>query len=639
MIARTKLLRAREQAAGTCLALIAIVGLALGYVALRENQPARAEGAGISVVYPSGGDKLQYLRHEFVFGSAPPGSKVNVNGIPALVAPSGGWIAYVPVSPGQFHLSATASLGGGPSVAYDWVVSVAEPQHSLPASPARIDSSAAPAPQDDLTLNPGDTVHLFVKANPGAHVTASLDGQRNSVSLVETQAPTLNPSQKDRVLGDVTAGGYEVGGLYQGDIRIPATASGTLSATYTVIAADGSHTSANATGKISIQPAGWYRTGYIVLASRRKDIDARPFGIVQSQPDGGWLFFPPEHTPFEITGISGEYYRVALGSAEEGWIAKESLALAPQGAAKPQTSVEGVIVRDGTKTSSVTIHLKARVPFWVSESTEPPSLQVRLFGASAATEFVRYGGDRSNVAEIRWDQPSGGTVTIAIKLRQKTLWGYHAQWQKNDLELTIKKPPAFRLPPASALKGLWVVVDPGHSPDSGSIGPLGTQERDVNLSIAKRLAVHLQSFGARTALTRTANVPVGLYDRTDLARRLNADVLVSVHNNALPDGVDPFTHHGFSVYYYQPQSLELARAIHSAYLRDTNLPDYGLYYDNLALVRPTEEPAVLTESAFIMWPPEEMELRSPAFQDRLGATIADGISRWATSMRARELGK
>ncbi|MBV8164602.1 MAG: N-acetylmuramoyl-L-alanine amidase, partial [Candidatus Eremiobacteraeota bacterium] len=119
----------------------------------------------------------------------------------------------------------------------------------------------------------------------------------------------------------------------------------------------------------------------------------------------------------------------------------------------------------------------------------------------------------------------------------------------------------------------------------------------------------------------------------------DADVLVSVHNNALPDGVDPFTHHGFSVYYYQPQSLELARAIHSAYARDTSLPDYGLYYDNLALVRPTEEPAVLTESAFIMWPPEEMELRSPAFQDRLGATIADGIDRWANSMRARELGK
>jgi N-acetylmuramoyl-L-alanine amidase len=120
---------------------------------------------------------------------------------------------------------------------------------------------------------------------------------------------------------------------------------------------------------------------------------------------------------------------------------------------------------------------------------------------------------------------------------------------------------------------------------------------------------------------------------------LGADVLISVHNNALPDGVDPFTHHGYSVYYYQPQSLELARAIHAAYQRLTSLPDYGLYYDNLALARPTDEPAVLTESAFIMWPPEEAELIDPSFQDKLGATIAEGVEQWATSMRARESAK
>ena len=103
--------------------------------------------------------------------------------------------------------------------------------------------------------------------------------------------------------------------------------------------------------------------------------------------------------------------------------------------------------------------------------------------------------------------------------------------------------------------------------------------------------------------------------------------------------VDPFTHHGFSVYYYQQQSLELARDIHDAYRRDTALPDYGLYYDNLALARPTEEPAVLTESAFIMWPPEEILLRSASYQDHLAATLADGLGRWAAEMRSIETAK
>jgi N-acetylmuramoyl-L-alanine amidase len=298
--------------------------------------------------------------------------------------------------------------------------------------------------------------------------------------------------------------------------------------------------------------------------------------------------------------------------------------------------VEEVVIRDGPKASTVSVHLTSRVPFRIDESIEGPSLRIRMYGAFAATDFIRYGNDRSGVRGVRWDELPGALATVDVAMRQKTLWGYHARWNGDTLELIIKKPPRFARAPAAALNGLLVAIDPGHSPDAGAIGPLGTQERDVNLAIAKRLAAHIERLGGRAVLTRYANVPVGLYDRPELAARWGADILISVHNNALPDGADPFTHHGYSVYYYQPQSLDLARAIHDSYARHTSLADYGLYYDNLALARPTEEPAVLTESAFIMWPPEEMLLRDPAFIDKLGATLADGLERWSESMRAKE---
>ncbi|HLW36879.1 MAG TPA: N-acetylmuramoyl-L-alanine amidase, partial [Candidatus Eremiobacteraceae bacterium] len=368
-------------------------------------------------------------------------------------------------------------------------------------------------------------------------------------------------------------------------------------------------------------------------------IDARPYGIVESDPYGGWLFFPPPGTPFAITGSAGDYYRVALGSAEHAWVEKQSLQLLQPGTPAPQAQVQDVVIADGLRASTVNIHLTGRVPFRIDESVDGPTLRVRIYGATAATDFIRYGDDRSNIRAVRWDQLSGGIATLEIALRQRTLWGYHAVWNGNDISLAIKRAPAFRRAPAPALQGLLVVIDPGHSPDTGAIGPLGTQERDVNLAIAKRLAAHVESLGARAVLTRYANVPVGLYDRTLLAARLNADILISVHNNALPDGANPFTHHGYSVYYYQPQSLELARAIHASYARHTSLADYGLYFDNLALARPTDEPAVLTESAFIMWPAEEMLLRSPTFQNTLGATLADGMERWAEAMRTRELAR
>jgi N-acetylmuramoyl-L-alanine amidase len=613
--------------------LIIIIAFGLGsqHVAL----PATASALPLDIVYPGEGDKLPYLTKSFIFGSTAPGSTVTVNGVSALVASSGGWIAYVPFASGEFRLH-VVSHNGAATVSMDRIVVVASPPTTLPATPARIDETIPPAPDENLSLNTGDNVDLFIKASTGARVTASFDGGNTNIPMVETQAPSFNPTERERILGDVIASGAEVGGLYEGELRLPSS-PGTLSVQYTVTAADGSVTKATAKGIITVLPVGWFRVGRIVLADRHKDIDARPYGIVESEPDGGWLFYPPEHTPFEITGSEGDYYRVALGANQQGWIDRKSIELEPLGTRRPRASVQGAIVQDGPKAGTVTVHLSGRVPYWVSESVDTPALRIRFFDAAAGGDFVRYGSDRSNVAEVRWDQLGGGVATLEIRLRQRTMWGYHCEWDGNDLKLIIKKPPHFKPAPASALSGLVVVIDPGHSPDSGSIGPLGTQERDVNLAIAKRFAVHLENAGVRAILTRTANVPVGLYDRTDLATRVGADVLISVHNNALPDGVDPFTHHGFSVYYYQPQSLGLARAIHDAYRRDTSLPDYGLFLDNLALARPTEEPAVLTESAFIMWPPEEMDLLNPAFQDRLAATLTDGLNHWADSMRRLEL--
>jgi N-acetylmuramoyl-L-alanine amidase len=611
-----------------------VISITLGLPSQHDVRQAIASDLPLNIVYPGEDDKLPYLTKSFIFGSTAPGSTVTVNGASALVASSGGWIAYVPFAPGEFRLHVVSSNGGA-TASMDRIVSVGSPLRTLAASPARVDSTVSPAPVENLSLNPGDTVDLFIKASTNAHVTASFDGGVTKIPLVETYAPSLNPPESERILGAV-AGGEQVGGLYEGEFRLP-SAPATLSVQYAVTASDGSVAKATAKGVITVLPLGWFRVGRIVLADRKKDIDARPYGIVESEPDGDWLFYPPEHTPFEITGSVGNYYRVALGANQQGWIVKKSIELEPLGTPRPRASVQGVVVQDGARAGTVIVHLSGRVPYWVSESVDTPGLRIRLFGAAASGDFVRYGADRSNVAEVRWDQLAGEVATLEIGLRLHTMWGYHCEWDGNDLKLVIKKPPHFKPSPAFALSGLVVVIDPGHSPDSGSIGPLGTQERDVNLAIAKRLAVHLKNIGARAILTRTANVPVGLYDRTDLAERVGADILISVHNNALPDGVDPFTHHGFSVYYYQPQSLGLARAIHDAYRRDTPLPDYGLYLDNLALTRPTEEPAVLTESAFIMWPPEEIDLLSPAFQEKLAATLTDGINRWAGAMRNQEL--
>ncbi|MDQ6781665.1 MAG: N-acetylmuramoyl-L-alanine amidase, partial [Candidatus Eremiobacteraeota bacterium] len=593
------------------LALIALALLTLAQPLQPDAHAAQSTASALAVQYPSEHAHLPYVTRSFIFGAAPRGATLSVNGARAFVAPSGGWIAFVPFSPGSFALNVVADVAAShSSLRMTRTVLVDEPPQTTRATPATIDAAAAAQPQVDQQLEAGDAVRLFVKASVGARVSATLDPGGPTVTLLETSVAALNPSDKERALGDAVAAGDNIGGLYEGALRVPASGTGPWHVTYAVSASDGTSQKTTARGTIALASADAHRVGTIILADHAKDIDARPYGIVESEPNGGWLFFPPAGTPFEITGASGDYFRVALGSAQQGWIDKQSLNLQPAGTLPPRAQVEDIAIRDGVRSSSVSIHLSARVPFRISESSDQPALRIRMYGASASTDFIRYGSDRSNVASVRGDELPGGVATVDIRLHQHGLWGYHADWHGNEIQLDVKKPPPFSKPPAPALRGLLVVIDPGHSPDTGAIGPLGTQERDVNLAIAKRLAARLQALGARTLLTRYANVPVGLYDRTLLAARAGADILISVHNNALPDGIDPFRHHGYSVYYYQPQSLELARAIHAAYGRRTALADYGLFFDNLALARPTEQPSVLTESAFIMWPPEETLLRS-----------------------------
>jgi N-acetylmuramoyl-L-alanine amidase len=169
------------------------------------------------------------------------------------------------------------------------------------------------------------------------------------------------------------------------------------------------------------------------------------------------------------------------------------------------------------------------------------------------------------------------------------------------------------------------VLDPGHSPDLGAVGPTRLYEKDVNLWIAHKVRKVLEENGAKVIQTRYGHEPVELYDRPGAAVDFDADMLISIHNNALPDGVNPFENNGTSTYYYHPQSKPLAEAIQKKLMEKTGLPDFGVYYGNLALTRPSEMLAVLVECAFMMIPEQEAMLKNREFQQKCAEGIYEGI--------------
>jgi N-acetylmuramoyl-L-alanine amidase len=533
----------------------------------------------LTIVYPSEGADIPAVSKSFLFGATAPGAAVSVNGAPASVAADGGWIAYVPFAPGRFVLHVTASLRG--------VVTESDLTVLVGAS------GIWAFPSETTVVEPGDALALAVQASAGDRVTASGPGFTGIA---------LSPDPR---LGD---------GAFSASIPAPDTAGSAAPVEYRIASADGATKLVASLATLRVEPAQ-RRIGEVVTYSPDPESGTRLYGMLAPGPGAATAFTVPAGTPFQYGRSRGHYVAVEL---EPGlplmWIDEHQIAPDPSAKIPPVVPAETSVAR-GAREDAYTLRLPGRMPFRVDEDVARGELKLTFFA----------GGHHS------------GEVDLAGLARP--LWGYTCEWSGDDLVITVRRPPPFAPAPAPALRGLLIVIDPGHSPDSGAVGPLGTLERDVNLDIALRLRSKLQALGARVVMTRDTDAGVALYDRPALAERLGADALISVHNNAWPDGVDPATHHGFTIYYFQPHSLALADAMHAAYARDTDLPDQGVQSGDLALVRSSALPSVLTESAFIAWPLEEMRLREPAFRDRLAFTMADGLERWAASMREIENGR
>jgi N-acetylmuramoyl-L-alanine amidase len=142
--------------------------------------------------------------------------------------------------------------------------------------------------------------------------------------------------------------------------------------------------------------------------------------------------------------------------------------------------------------------------------------------------------------------------------------------------------------------------------------------------------------GAEVVLLRDSEAPVGLEARTTMAERQDAELLVSIHANALPDGVNPFLNNGTTVYYFHPRAAELARAIGRELVARFGFRDLGVGRGDLALARPTWMPAVLVEGLFLMIPEQEAVLASREGQRRYAEGIVEGLKAF---LRARSEGR
>ena len=616
--------------------------------------PAVDGPLSLEVGYPPEGATIAASDSNFIFGSTGSGrTQLTINGHAVQVSPNGGFLAFIPVpADGVYRLN--ASRNGE--------TATLERRVNVPGADGVATGISGVYPTGSLAVGQGEVIEIGFRARPGSRAFVVLpDGRR--IPLTEQGAAAM-AAPGDEFRADLTtqqraAMSVRYAGLVRIDqaILTPDTAVarpaiGSLQPGWgwrqwpdsagaepplgtptgdsvavapvmpVAIAEEGAVLELISGTDTIRQPLrlnvgvldpGMPRVG-IVTAPANAPSDWMVRGRVDTS--GPFHFFWPGGTHLAITGQRGGMYRVQLTDDRVAWVPTGDVRVLPAGATYPGGAVAAVRFSPEPQYVDLRIPVPARLPFQVVEDDD--GLHIDVFGAVSRINFFQYGRLDPLIEGAAWSQPAEDVLRVSVDLSQP-VWGYHTFFDAGGaLVLRIRRPPV--IDPAAPLRGMYIGVDPGHGgEDRSTRGPTDLREADANLYIALQLRDLLQEAGARVLMTRTTDMTVPLGDRPRIAADSGVHVLLSIHNNAFPDGVNPWTNNGTSTYYYHPHARELARLLQRELLDELGLRDIGFGRADLALARPTWMPAVLTETAFMMIPEQEAALRDPAVQRRIAA--------------------
>lgn len=577
----------------------------------------------INLIYPKNNDYVFSSDSIFIYGNVqPPTTEFWIEKVPVKLFPNGSFLKMFPLDPKNlaFHCQATT---GKDTISKILQVRIPDYLLTSPAEPLLFDTSYI-FPKLPVILRAGDQLRVAVKGTPGGSAFLDIEGLLFDLPLYEL------PADRQRFWGNAIYGGVQpvkargVSGVYTGTFLLDSLHRGeNRMIRFRLTKANRDTISLIAPGTMTIDSAKFPMQAKLATPIFRPDI----------QRHGNAMFLIPTDTPVPITAKYGNYVRFALGKSEIVWLPVDSLEILSK--TKPLTPARllGNWMRREDRRTTFYFQMNHPVIVKIDPAKLPSSLVLTFWDLQNIIQPFGIPKNHPLIEKIGWRKVSDHVQEFLIELKKTQIWGYQLEYHRNNLILELKDPPALAQWPGSALRGLMITLDPGHNPDTGAIGPSGLMEKDINLIVCERIKQLLMQKGAFVLLTREDEYGIDLETRPKLAQFVDADVLISIHFNSLPDGVNPYKNSGTSTYYYQPHSYKLAQIIHNRLLQYLKLPDYGLYHRNFVLTKPTDLLAVLVEPAFIIHPAEEMLIRSPEFQNKIAQAIVDALEEFFNAAR------
>lgn len=303
---------------------------------------------------------------------------------------------------------------------------------------------------------------------------------------------------------------------------------------------------------------------------------------------------------------------------------------------------------------------------------------------------IRIGQNQPNVVRLVFDlkeaiDPQVFTLSPVGDYRHRLIFDLYpvnppdpilALIQKGEWALEVPDAPPTAIDPEQdpakpkLTRMITIALDPGHGgEDPGAIGRRGSLEKDVVLAIAKRLKKKIDAQpNMRAMLTRDGDYFVPLRVRVQKARKVQADLFVSIHADAwikptargssvfvlsekgassttarwlankenaadLIGGVNIKAHDkqlahvllDLSTTAQINDSLKVGKAVLSEIGGINHLHKAAVEQAGFAVLKAPDIPSILIETAFISNPEEEKKLRDDAYQDKMADAVLNGV--------------
>ncbi|WP_337240588.1 N-acetylmuramoyl-L-alanine amidase [Proteus faecis] len=236
----------------------------------------------------------------------------------------------------------------------------------------------------------------------------------------------------------------------------------------------------------------------------------------------------------------------------------------------------------------------------------------------------------------------------------------------------IVKPRVTPAKPQAGSRQIIIAIDAGHGgQDPGAIGQKGNREKDVTLSVARKLEARLRNDPMfKPVLTRSGDYFISVAGRSEVARKQSANMLVSIHADSAPnrsargasvwvlsnrranselgkwleqsekqsellggagdalDGADPYLSQTVLDLQFgnsQRVGYDVAVAVLSELRKVGSLHKKTPEHASLGVLRSPDIPSILVETGFISHASEEQLLISDVYQEKLAASIHAGL--------------